>query len=286
MRAGRGASTCDGTSAWRVVHSPVWVRREPSQVVIHVAAVARVSLAVVAGLAFAEQHPNDDQGPHESAAERYKSEAEQGDAHAQTALGLVYQTGQGVDRDDGEAVVWYRRAAEQGHAEAQWRLCEAYAGGQGVERDRAKAKAWCLPAAEAGHIWAQDQLGWLYRRSTPPDYPRALEWFGLAAHQGSAAARLGMHYIYASGGRGVRRDSVKALAYLDYAQFGRMPDGKRIVVQGVRKAPGGPADGSMRDMLTRKMSKKQIAEAEQLLQQWTVGEDLPDEPVIEYLSPE
>lgn len=253
---------------------------------VHVATVAKVSLALVAGLAFAEPHPNDDHEPDEGTAERYRSEAEQGDAHAQTALGLAYQTGQGVDRDDGEAVVWYCRAAEQGHAEAQWRLCEAYAGGQGVERDRAEAKAWCLPAAEAGHIWAQEQLGWLYRRSTPPDYPRALEWFGLAAHQGSAAARLGLHYIYANGGRGVRRDSVKALAYWDYAQFGRTPDGMEIVVVGVVKTPVGPTSGSMRDMLTRKMSKKQIAEAEQLLQQWTVGEDLPDEPVIEYLNPE
>ena len=254
----------------------------------HVAAVAKVSLALVAGLAFAEQARNDVTGhePDESAAERYRADAEQGDAHAQNALGLAYQTGQGVDRDDGEAVVWYRRAAEQGHAEAQWRLCEAYAGGRGVERDREKAEAWCLPAAEVGYIWAQEQLGWLCRRSTPPDYPRALEWFGLAAHQGSAAARLGMHYIYANGGRGVRRDSVKALAYLDYAQFGRMPDGREMVVVGVGQAPAGPASGWMRDSLTRKMSKKQVAEAEQLVQQWTIGEDLPDEPVIEYLHSE
>lgn len=252
----------------------------------HVAAVAKVSLALVAGLAFTEQPRNDDHEPAESTAERYRSDAEQGDAHAQNALGLAYQTGDGVERDDGEAVVWYRRAAEQGHAEAHWRLCEAYAGGQGVEQDREKAKAWCLPAAEAGHIWAQEKLGWLYRRSTPPDYPQALEWYGLAAHQGSAVARLGMHYIYADGGRGVRRDSVKALAYLDYAQFGRMPDGMRIVVTGVGKVPDGPASGWMRDLLTRKMSKKQIAEAEQLLKQWTVGEVLPDEPVIEYLGPE
>ena len=265
---------------------------------IHVAAVAQVSLVLVAGLAFAEQARDDVTGhePEEAAAERYRSDAEQGDAHAQNALGLAYQTGEGVDRDYGEAVVWYRRAAEQGHAEAQWRLCEAYAGGWGVERDREKAEAWCLPAADAGHIWAQEQLGRLYHRSTPQDYPRALEWYGLASQQGSAVARLGMHYIYAAGGRGVRRDSVKALAYLDYVKFGRTPDGRRIVetataarstaAAGVGKPPSGPSSGWMRDMLTRKMSKKQIAEAEQLLQQWTVGEVLPDEPVIEYVYPE
>ncbi|MCY4012645.1 MAG: tetratricopeptide repeat protein [Gammaproteobacteria bacterium] len=255
---------------------------------IHVAAVAQVSLVLVAGLAFAEQARDDVTGHEreEAAAERYRSDAEQGDAHAQNALGLAYQTGEGVDRDYGEAVVWYRRAAEQGHAEAQWRLCEAYAGGWGVERDREKAKAWCLPAAEAGHIWAQEQLGRLYHRSTPRDYPRALEWYGLASDQGSAIARLGIYDIYKDGGRGTRRDPVKALAYLDYVKFGRTPDGRRIVETSVGKPPSGPASGFTRDMLTRKMSKKQIAEAEQLLQQWTVGEVVPDEPVIEYLYPE
>ena len=39
-------------------------------------------------------------------------------------------------------------------------------------------------------------------------------------------------------------------------------------------------------MLTRKMSKRQIAEAEQLLLQWTAGEELPDEPVIEHIDSE
>ena len=216
-------------------------------VVIYAIVVAKVSLALVAGLASAEQPRNDvTDGSDESAAERYTSAAEQGDPHAQNALGLAYQTGQGVDQDYGEALAWFRRAAEQGHAGAQWRLCEAYAAGQGVERNRAEAKAWCLPAAENGHIWAREKLGWLYRFSTPPDYPRALEWYGLAAQQGSAVARLGMYYIYAAGGRGIRRDPVKALAYLDYAQFGRVPDGGSIVVAGVGNPADRPAGGCAR----------------------------------------
>ena len=216
--------------------------------------------------------------------EQYRREAERGDAEAQTALGLAYETGQGVDRDFGEALAWYRRAAEQGHAEAQWQLCEAYDRGLGVERERAAAKAWCLPAAEAGHVRAQEVLGRLYRFSTPPDYAWALEWYGLASQQGSALSRLGMSYIYEQGGRGIRRDPVKALAYFDYAQYGRTFDGMEIVVIG--NAPSGPSSGSERGLLTRKMSKEQIAEAEQLLLQWTDGEELPDEPVIEYLSTE
>ena len=265
--------------------------------------VSSAAFALAAGLAIGDPRESDVNGHHrapdakaepETSAhpprvedvEQYRREAERGDAEAQTALGLAYETGQGVDRDYAEALVWYRRAAEQGHAEAQWQVCAAYEFGRGVERDRVEAKAWCLPAAEAGHVRAQAQLGTFYHQSIPPDNERAVKWNGLASQQGSALARLGMYYIYAKGGGGIRRDPVKALAYLDYAQYGRTFGG-RIVVATVGKAPGErPSGGWDRDRLTRKMSKEQIAEAEQLLLQWTDGEELPDEPVIEYLSTE
>jgi TPR repeat protein len=45
--------------------------------------------------------------------------AEQGNAFAQYNLGLMYALGQGVQRNDSEAVKWYRLAAGQGFAEAQ-----------------------------------------------------------------------------------------------------------------------------------------------------------------------
>ena len=221
---------------------------------------------------------------HAKAAEYYLLAAEQGYGRAQAKIGALHFLGQGVPRDYAEARRWLRPAAEQGNLEAQWRLCVAHARGLGVDENRAKAKAWCLPAAEAGHVWAQEELGRLYDRSSPPDYRQALEWYGLASAQGSATARLRMHSIYREGRRGVRRDLVKALAYLDYAQFGRTADGGKIVVAaGFGNPPCGSAGGGwMRCMLTAKMSKRRIAEARQLLQQWTGGEAPPDEPVIEY----
>ena len=39
---------------------------------------------------------------------------EQGQAHAQSNLGVMYANGQEVKRDHAEAVRWYRKAAEQG----------------------------------------------------------------------------------------------------------------------------------------------------------------------------
>ena len=48
--------------------------------------------------------------------------AEQGDAEAQSVLGLMYSLGLGVPQDSQEAVKWYRRAAEQGNAGVQSNL--------------------------------------------------------------------------------------------------------------------------------------------------------------------
>ena len=48
----------------------------------------------------------------------YKSRAT-GLCPAQSDLGVMYETGQGVPQDHVEAVAWYRKAAEQNHARAQ-----------------------------------------------------------------------------------------------------------------------------------------------------------------------
>jgi len=51
--------------------------------------------------------------------ETTKRAAEQGDADAQFALGEMYANGQGVARDETEAMKWYRKAAAQGYKLAQ-----------------------------------------------------------------------------------------------------------------------------------------------------------------------
>ena len=65
--------------------------------------------------------------------------AEQGDATAQFNLGNMYANGEGVPKDDAEAVKWFRLAADQGYAAAQLNLGAAYTNGQGVLKDDAEA---------------------------------------------------------------------------------------------------------------------------------------------------
>ena len=46
-------------------------------------------------------------------------EAEQGDAKAQFILGVMYYSGEKVEKDYAKAIKWIQKAAEQGQREAQ-----------------------------------------------------------------------------------------------------------------------------------------------------------------------
>lgn len=63
-------------------------------------------------------------GDFKKAFEIYKSLANAGNAEAQYCLGLMYETGKGVDVDIFEAVIWFRKAKAKGFALAERKLME------------------------------------------------------------------------------------------------------------------------------------------------------------------
>ncbi len=77
--------------------------------------------------------------------------AEQGDASAQSNLGLMYDKGKGVPQDYKTAMKWYTLAAEQGYADAQYNLGLMYGLGQGVKKDYVYAHMWGNIAASNGN---------------------------------------------------------------------------------------------------------------------------------------
>ena len=91
-----------------------------------------------------------------------QNSAEKGDAKAQTALGVRYEKGDGVEKNPVKAVSYYKKAAGQGHAEAQSRLGYCYANGIGVTPDEQTAFLWYQRAAEQGYAAAQFYLGYCY----------------------------------------------------------------------------------------------------------------------------
>ena len=109
--------------------------------------------------------------------------AEQGDARAQSILGVLYYRGRGVPTDDREAEKWFRLAADQGNTSAQFYLGGMYSEGRGVPQDFAELARWYQRAADQGDGQAQYNLGVAYARGegVTPDSVKAHMWFNLSA---------------------------------------------------------------------------------------------------------
>jgi TPR repeat protein len=64
--------------------------------------------------------------------------ASQGDARAARYVGILYDTGEGVQQDQGQALVWYKRAAELGDVPAMFNVAVCYDSGRCGAHDTAQ----------------------------------------------------------------------------------------------------------------------------------------------------
>jgi len=90
--------------------------------------------------------------------------AKAGHADSQFNVGLMYEKGIGVGKDEKEAVVWYGKSAALGNAAAQYNLGVLYENGFGTGIDYAKANEWYRKASVQGDALAIGNLGMLYVR--------------------------------------------------------------------------------------------------------------------------
>jgi hypothetical protein len=109
--------------------------------------------------------------------------AEQGDARAQTLIGLIFHLGREVPRDESEARRWFLRAAEQGDPDAPSYLGRIHYEGRGVPQDYVEAAKWYRLAAERNNPTAQYNLGIMYwnGKGVERDKISAHVWFNLAS---------------------------------------------------------------------------------------------------------
>jgi len=150
-----------------------------------------ISVVMLATSAFAQDWDKGldayNAGDYATALQEWRPLAGQGNDSAQTNLGFMYESGQGVPQDYAEAAKWYRLAAEQGYADAQYNLGQMYRKGEGVPQDYAEAVRLYRLAAEQGNAQAQINLGLMYAigMGVPQDNVLAHMWFNLGAANGS-----------------------------------------------------------------------------------------------------
>ena len=144
--------------------------------------------------------------------------AEAGDAEAQFKVGLRYEDGNGVERNDVLAAEWYRKSAEQGYAYAEYNLSTAYFCGRGVETNLVAAFEWMKKSADHDYPIAWFALGLFYEEGTgvEKDGAEALRWYRKAAESDHGQARafaqnsVGRCYQF---GIGVERNEKEALVW-------------------------------------------------------------------------
>src|SRR5882762_5340089 len=143
-----------------------------------------------------------------------KEMAAAGDVKSQVQLGLTFLTGDGVRKDDAEAVKWLRKAADQDNPVAERYLAEMYFKGRGVPADNAEAAKWLRLAAEQGDAQSEHNLAVLYTQGlgVPRNVKEAVNWMHKSAEQGLAAGQVGMGVLYENGD-GVPEDPVEAVKW-------------------------------------------------------------------------
>ena len=126
--------------------------------------------------------------------------------------------------------------------------------GDWVPEDDAEAVRWYQMAAEQGqgHAKAQFNLGLMYGQGdgVPEDDAEALRWYQMAAERGIAKAQNNLGLMYTKG-EGVPEDDAKAYAWLSIAA-----------------AQGDESAKENKDIVTERMTRAQIAEAQKLSREY------------------
>ncbi|WP_417687055.1 tetratricopeptide repeat protein [Roseibium sp.] len=161
--------------------------------------------------------------------------AEDGNVPAQALLGVLHETGLGIEQDKEKAADWYQLAAGAGDPGAAMQLAQLYLLGSGVPEDKKKAGDLFQIAADAGNPSAIYNLALLYQEGVgrPYDEEKARELLTKAATLNDAEAQyaLGLSFLEGVGGlsdpgqgafwlgRAARRGHTSAQIYYGILRF-------------------------------------------------------------------
>ncbi|MCW8914516.1 MAG: sel1 repeat family protein [Magnetovibrio sp.] len=188
--------------------------------------IATVALLIVAGVTYWTLNQKPEVSPEVlkkiKLVSRFKETlpvAESGNADAQYAISVMYETGDGTSKNKREAVKWLLKASDQGHAESRYKLGMMHATGGVVRQDYyLAAKYYRLAATFNNHPEAQYRLGELHfnGRGVEHDYGKAIDFYRQAAKQGHAASQFILSSMYEEGW-GVKRDLITAYIWMKLA---------------------------------------------------------------------
>lgn len=86
------------------------------------------------------------------------TDALRGDKVAQFQVGVMFERGMSINKNEAEAAGWYEKSAKQGYVDAQYNLGIMYASGRGVQQNDSLAIMWLGLAAKQGDNEARKVL--------------------------------------------------------------------------------------------------------------------------------
>lgn len=106
-------------------------------------------------------------------------------------IGMLFNKGYGIAKDDKESAKYFLRAANLGHLQAQFTIAYMYEHGIGARLDGKEAYKWYLKAANQDMKKAQRKMGDLFYDGigTKRDLEKAAYWYKKVADKGDLVAK-------------------------------------------------------------------------------------------------
>ncbi len=172
-------------------------------------------------------------GDYATALQLWEKAAGANDPQAMNNIGILYNKGLGVKKDNKQAEAWYLKSANLGYANAQFNLGNLYFNGDdGIKQDLTEAARWYTAAARGNHLRAQYYLAQMYEHGdgVKEDHLTALNWYVKSADGGLPEAKYVVGRMLLTG-KGMQQDQPKALSYLLDAATAGVPHARALLGQ-------------------------------------------------------
>jgi TPR repeat protein/tRNA A-37 threonylcarbamoyl transferase component Bud32 len=149
-----------------------------------------------------------------------------GEANACENIGFMYTVGNGIPQDYSQAAIFFSKACEEGLAIGCANLGYTYENGHGVARDASHAATLYAKACDTGEPMGCTNLAFLYAggNGVPKNDSRAAALFSKSCDVGYALGCSNLGNFYADG-IGVTKDSSRAVALFSKACDGGIARG-------------------------------------------------------------
>ena len=208
--------------------------------------------------------------------------SEKGEAGASESLALMYESGEGVEKSEIKAVDYFQKAAEKGSVKSMLRLAMKYVNGTGVKADGNKGREWLEKAADLNATDAMLALGLMYEGGNGEENnaETSVKWFTRAAEAGDANAAAKLGAMYAEGG-GVEKNEKTAATWNTKAADKGSAAGMYALSQAYAKGAGVTASAadSLRYLIAAASSNLPVAMRE-LAQRYREGKDVIKDTIV------